>query len=692
MPKISLAGFKDPVRRPRYIIWTGVVIIALVAVTITALGVTSTYWFCANGCHKVQDDTITAYDSGSHNQISCMACHMPVNAGPVTFLLHKVEALGEAYLTVTNKFEFPLNEGSHLALSEHMPTEQCTQCHNLANREVTPSEGIIIDHEAHMDRDIACTWCHNRVAHPENFELALTHPATGEPNEKHDDFMEMTACFRCHSQEDDGVAPGQCNKCHPPDFELKPPSHKEDGFFPRGHADLALEDMGLAPEGEEGVEGASNEGTAAEPAESAESHEESSEEHAEDLGPVPDENGSFEGLGLALPKVEDVSYCGTCHKVDVFCMNCHGMEMPHPTEFKEKKHPEVAATAYDKCVMCHNPDETKFCDSCHHGEKVAWEFDKAEPWHTQHAKSVSQNGVAGCLETCHKIEFCNDCHTKENPFPSSHQQSDWLHRASFEERAKHPEAYNTEPEACAVCHGEGGVDAQFCKDCHQFEVPHSDEFKERHAATGRANETQCAFCHKFGPLCSTCHHFGVQTDFKQAHPDVVKERGTDECFELCHEKQFCVDCHTQLSAKPTSHQQANFVQLFGDDKALHTVAYDESAESCTYCHGDGGPRATFCMSCHGLLMPHPDGFGAEDDGGIHQEKFAAGEFSKDTCLNCHRQTKCDGCHHEKSEPGREWRHQHPEIVKADGAEPCFECHEATFCAHCHVRELSAAER
>ena len=95
----------------------------------------------------------------------------------------------------------------------------------LANREVTPSEGILIDHDAHSEVGIACSWCHNRVAHPEDFELTLTHPETGEPNEKHDDFMEMTACFRCHGLEDDANAPGACGKCHPADFELKPPSH-----------------------------------------------------------------------------------------------------------------------------------------------------------------------------------------------------------------------------------------------------------------------------------------------------------------------------------------------------------------------------------------------------------------------------------------------------------------------------------
>jgi NapC/NirT cytochrome c family, N-terminal region len=102
MVRISFAGFKDPARRPRFIVWTGAVILVLAAVMIVALGVTSTRWFCAEGCHKVQDDTITAYDRSTHSQVSCMACHMPVNADPITFILHKAEALGEPSPTTSS--------------------------------------------------------------------------------------------------------------------------------------------------------------------------------------------------------------------------------------------------------------------------------------------------------------------------------------------------------------------------------------------------------------------------------------------------------------------------------------------------------------------------------------------------------------------------------------------------------------
>ena len=239
MAKISLAGFKDPVRRPRYIIWALVAVLVVAGVMVPVLGITSTRWFCAEGCHKVQDDTILAYEASSHSKISCMACHMPVATNPVIFLIHKAEALGELYLTVRDDFELPLNAESEVALT--MASKQCVQCHNLETRPVTPSPGIKIDHPPHAEINAACPVCHNRIAHNENFELTLTDPKTGEPNQKHANFMTMTACYRCHGLEKGAAAPGRCSACHTSDFELKPDNHNEANFKRQGHAEMAKE-------------------------------------------------------------------------------------------------------------------------------------------------------------------------------------------------------------------------------------------------------------------------------------------------------------------------------------------------------------------------------------------------------------------------------------------------------------------
>ena len=368
MPRISFSGFKDPKRRPRYIIWTGAALMVFAAVMIVALGVTSTRWFCAEGCHKVQDDTIIAYERSAHRNVSCMACHMPPNADPVTFILHKAEALGELYLTVTNNFDLPLNANSHYAL--YVTEEHCTQCHVLYS--ITPSPGMIIDHEAHTSRDIQCTICHNRAGHVEDFELTLTDPNTGEPNQPHDDFMTMDACFRCHVQEGEGPT-GACEACHTPELELVPDTHNAENFVrlpgpdTAVHAEMAREEWQSAAEGAE----------------------------EEIVGTI---------AGFDLQRVGAVDSCATCHQ-QAFCTECHGVEIPHPADFVEA-HPAVAEEARDSCAQCHLQDEAGMdeCNECHHQTG-----DPSVEWLPQHNAVVARDGAQPCFE-CHDPTFCAACH------------------------------------------------------------------------------------------------------------------------------------------------------------------------------------------------------------------------------------------------------------------------------------------
>jgi hypothetical protein len=370
-----------------------VAVFGIVAFMILALGATSSYWFCANGCHKVQDDTITAYNNSSHSQVSCMACHMPPNADPVTFMLHKMEALGELYLTATNNYEIPLNGESHLAMDgHHMPSEQCTQCHS-ENRVATPTKGILIDHPVHEENVIHCSVCHNRTAHnEEGITFVNTDPTTGVLNTGHDDFMEMRACFRCHSQQPDAVAPGACEACHPPGFPLKPANHNEPGFYEAGgesagHAELAYE-----ASDEASFTTAANEEAAVE-----------ATEHSDEEG------HEGEGVDLhALPSMGEINYCATCHSTQ-FCTDCHGLPMPHPAGFQED-HGEIGDESPEVCANCHATGaggaDTEFCNSCHHEGS-----DPDRTWISQHFEVVQDTGANVCFD-CHNPTYCAECHVR----------------------------------------------------------------------------------------------------------------------------------------------------------------------------------------------------------------------------------------------------------------------------------------
>lgn len=692
MAKISLAGFKDPVRRPRYIIWTIVAVLVIITVMIPVLGVTSSYWFCSQGCHKVQDDTILAYNHSSHSKISCMTCHMPLNANPVIFLIHKAEALGELYMTVTNNFELPLNAEDEVALT--MKTTQCTQCHNILTRKFSPSPGIKIDHTKHSDKSIPCTICHNRVAHNEDFDLKLKNPKTKLPNEKHQNFMAMTACFRCHGQEDNAPAPGACDACHTSGFQLKPASHLESGFFPKGHAEMAKSYEETATE-------AMKEANLTTITPEVKSEWEKSAKN------------STETLGQKLIPVKAVFYCGTCHK-EQFCTGCHGTPMPHSDEFKAPTtisdplgHPALSKTIPKKCVMCHGDNaKTWFCDDCHHGTKLGYTFVPSQPWVNQHPKAVAKAGVKACTTDCHTTKFCSDCHTSRHVVPSSHRQATWVHPSTPAKSvyassgivhaapsAKHALAAQQSIESCQVCHGSAGINSPFCKACHKTQLPHSQQFKNFHGATGQKNPAICMNCHGFKELCSNCHHVGSSNTVPwiNVHGSAVDKNGPDTCIVKCHKKSQCVACHTARKVMPASHNAGFFVKRPGTGLGNHAALYKKSGAICTYCHAgtqDTLPNSKFCTSCHKLPMPH-----TIDESNKqkfeHKTELQKGTYKRATCLNCHEQKFCDNCHHPGGAKSKTvWVHYHPVVVRKNGATPCFDCHQETFCSDCHVNRAS----
>lgn len=365
--------FKDPKSRPRMIVWCGVLLIALVIVWATAIVGTSFAWFCEEPCHVAHYDNTLAYNKSTHTRVSCIACHEPVAASPLQMTLLKIEVAPDLFKTISGDFELPLNAASHYAVE--IGSDRCTQCHNLANRPVTPSAGLKIDHDVHSEKDVTCTTCHNRVAHPEDdIELTLS-------EEKHQDWMTMDACFRCHSLAKESDAPGTCTACHTPDFKLTPPSHDASSWYTlygesKGHAEAAKEESASIAEAAK-----------------------RNAEHGE-LDPE-------EAVGPVLKPSNEINSCYTCHAPS-YCNSCHVVAMPHPAEFK-KNHGEVGYKDPAVCAKCHarNSAEAKgdaVCNACHHPASKP-----GTPWQRQHPSSVIKDGAQACYE-CHDPTYCETCH------------------------------------------------------------------------------------------------------------------------------------------------------------------------------------------------------------------------------------------------------------------------------------------
>ena len=159
----------------------------------------------------------------------------------------------------------------------------------------------------------------------------------------------MQKCFGCHSLTKPLAPPGECSVCHPASFPLTPASHRDPAWLP-SQAELVTV-RATHPE------------------------------------------------AAAKPDNE----CGSCHAPS-FCLDCHGMSMPHPANWQDGHSEEAAKVGGQVCLQCHPDSES--CSACHHPGYVPG----GPPWWQIHPAAV-QNGDATLCLRCHSTLTCAHCHT-----------------------------------------------------------------------------------------------------------------------------------------------------------------------------------------------------------------------------------------------------------------------------------------
>lgn len=216
---MSSGGFGYKIRGFR---WPSITTVIIVVVVLILWSWTGSNGFCGNLCHADKPE-YDAWKKSTHARADCVDCHKV--GGRLSLVGNKVFSIDRIVGTVYNTLSKNVpDKNLDSALSDSIPSSVCLKCHSL-NR-ITPSKGILINHEKHAKKNVNCTTCHNRVAHPGLVE--------------YDDFMMMRACYRCHGNDRTAIVMLPCGSCHSQYFF--PKTHKPLDFVTKQHAIMARQD------------------------------------------------------------------------------------------------------------------------------------------------------------------------------------------------------------------------------------------------------------------------------------------------------------------------------------------------------------------------------------------------------------------------------------------------------------------
>ncbi len=223
--------------------------------------------------------------------------------------------------------------------------------------------------------------------------------------------------------------------------------------------------------------------------------------------------------------------CLACHETDWSVDASRTARIPHPA------HKQVAAETR-QCAECHKwtghfeayldshkempfsgvcvaygchvgTKETEQCIACHH---VLYE--SSERWRTEHPRVMRETGQNACLEGCHSIAQCQQCHTTgERPV---------FDGLPIEVSMKPIEALHVRDDWTELYHGQEALAGrERCQLCHQ-------------------SEGECVECHLERPVSH-----GTSTQWIGRHSRHTEDLSDPGCIE-CHEQSFCDDCHRQF--------------------------------------------------------------------------------------------------------------------------------------------------
>lgn len=337
-------------------------------------------------CHsdsKIIKASVKSWQHSDHAKITCAACHVDTGVAGL------FDANFWHFLKVLKPGARRVDTVAADSSWTKVPATRCRRCHSPETRKFTFRRGLNMNHTPHLENGIACSTCHNLVAHP----AGKGSPGIGVAN----GMNMITGCWRCHGSDKKfqnaqlratlpatAKPPTACTTCHNEKWDMKPG---------RGILNHQV------------------------------------------VNGIPWRVGTLRHGKTA--KEIGFNTCFGCHDRQKWCgEQCHnGIAMPHDSTKDGRVYAKAGEPNWrgihfkvadqkgrDKCALCHDPvwrqeRNPDFCMRCHHKSFYESNPTMGTPWLKVAMPFVKANGAAKCFE-CHQPEFCVTCHiTGSKPPP-----------------------------------------------------------------------------------------------------------------------------------------------------------------------------------------------------------------------------------------------------------------------------------
>ncbi len=187
------------------------------------------------------------------------------------------------------------------------------------------------------------------------------------------------------------------------------------------------------------------------------------------------------------------------------CVECH--KWTAHLESYQAEHEEMPLSGVCVAYGCHvGTKTTEECFDCHHVLRRS-----GEEWRKEHPQVIQTSGDNGCLESCHEVEQCQQCHTTGErpdfsglPIEIGMEAIEELHVTPEWTTQYHGTEALRDRSQCSRCHQSEGE----CEECH-LQRPDfhgsTDTWIGRHSKESTAvDELRCLECHE-EPWCEDCH-------------------------------------------------------------------------------------------------------------------------------------------------------------------------------------------